>query len=80
MESNRTNVVLILQQFFLLQIQLFLKYLSGKKTLPSKEEMLKETNEEMKTRWKNGLTKKQAHMMGVDLLVIENALSSCYIS
>jgi len=51
-----------------LQIQLFLKYLSGKKTLPTKEEMLKITNEEMEIRWKNGLTKKQAHMMGLDLL------------
>ncbi|KAJ6646824.1 Senecionine N-oxygenase [Pseudolycoriella hygida] len=51
-----------------LQIQLFLKFFTGAKTLPSTEEMMRITNEEMEIRWKNGLARKHAHMMGVDLL------------
>ncbi|KAG4076275.1 hypothetical protein HA402_014824 [Bradysia odoriphaga] len=51
-----------------LQIQLFLKYLSGSRNIPSKEDMMSTTNKEMDSRWKNGFKKKQAHTLGTDLL------------
>lgn len=41
-----------------------MKYFSKQKQLPSKADMLKETNDEMEERWAKGLKKRQAHMMG----------------
>lgn len=41
-----------------------MKFMTGEKKLPSKEAMLKETNDEMETRWAKGYKKRQAHMMG----------------
>lgn len=41
-----------------------LKFFSKQKDLPSKEEMLAETNREMEERWAQGYKKRQAHMMG----------------
>lgn len=43
-----------------------MKFLSGKKKLPSKAEMLKDTEEEMAKRWAKGYKKRQAHLMGPD--------------
>lgn len=51
-----------------LQIQLFLKYLSGSRSIPSKEDMMSITNKEMESHWKLGFRKKQAHTLGSDLL------------
>lgn len=41
-----------------------MKFLTGQKELPSKEEMLKDTEREMAERWAKGYKKHQAHMMG----------------
>ncbi|KAK9505562.1 hypothetical protein O3M35_009584 [Rhynocoris fuscipes] len=49
---------------FDLQVRYVLKVLEGEVKLPSKEEMLKDTENEMKLRKENGLKKKQFHMMG----------------
>lgn len=54
-----------------LQVQLFLKQLSGSIILPTRDEMLQTTNDEMECRRKKGFAKKQAHQMGIELLVKE---------
>lgn len=41
-----------------------MKYFSKQKALPSKADMLKDTNDEMEARWQKGYKKRQAHMMG----------------
>lgn len=41
-----------------------MKYFSKQKQLPSKADMLKDTNDEMEKRWAQGYKKRQAHMMG----------------
>lgn len=51
-------------QMFDLQTRFCVKFLSGEKELPSKEEMLRDTKEEMELRWTKGYLKRQAHMMG----------------
>lgn len=51
-------------QMFDLQTRFIVKFLSGAKELPSKEDMLRETEEEMQERWDKGYKKRQAHMMG----------------
>lgn len=48
------------------QVRFCIKFLTKQKELPSKEEMLRETNEEMEKRWAKGYKKRQAHMMGPD--------------
>lgn len=52
---------------FDLQIRFCLKFMTGIKKLPSKEEMMEDTDREMKQRWERGLKKSQAHLMGTDL-------------
>ena len=51
-------------QLFDLQVRFALKFYSGQKELPSKEEMLADTEKDMEERWAKGFTKRQAHMMG----------------
>jgi hypothetical protein len=51
---------------FDLQSRFFLTFLSGQKRLPSRGEMLKDCENEMKQRWEKGLRKHQAHVMGED--------------
>lgn len=41
-----------------------MKFLSGQKALPSKKEMIQDTEDEMKSRWEKGYKKRQAHLMG----------------
>lgn len=41
-----------------------MKYFSQQKQLPSKEEMLEDTQRDMERRWAQGYKKRQAHMMG----------------
>lgn len=41
-----------------------MKYFSKQKQLPSKEEMLEDTQRDMERRWAQGYKKRQAHMMG----------------
>lgn len=51
-------------QMFDLQTRFCLKYYSGEKTLPTREEMLADMHEQMKQKWMQGYRKSQAHMMG----------------
>lgn len=51
-------------QMFDLQARFCLKYYSGEKTLPTKQEMLADMHEQMKQKWMQGFRKCQAHMMG----------------
>lgn len=53
-------------QMFDLQVRFCVKYLSGLKKLPSREEMMADTEREMSDRWARGYKKRQAHMMGPD--------------
>uniref|UniRef100_T1HWV6 Flavin-containing monooxygenase n=1 Tax=Rhodnius prolixus TaxID=13249 RepID=T1HWV6_RHOPR len=50
---------------FDLQVRYFLKIMEGEVKLPSREEMLNDTKQEMLRRKASGLKKKQFHMMGV---------------
>lgn len=45
-------------------MRFFLKFLTKKKQLPSREEMLRVTNEEIEKRWAKGLKERKTHMMG----------------
>ncbi|XP_017771385.1 PREDICTED: senecionine N-oxygenase-like [Nicrophorus vespilloides] len=53
-------------QMFDLQARFFLKYLNGTISLPSRELMLEDTENDMKNRWAKGYSKRQAHSMGPD--------------
>jgi dimethylaniline monooxygenase (N-oxide forming) len=53
-------------QMFDLQSRFFLTFLTGQKRLPSKDEMVKDCENEMNQRWQKGLRKHQAHVMGED--------------
>lgn len=53
-------------QMFDLQVRFVMKFFSGKKPMPSKKEMLRDTEIEMQKRWDKGYKKRQAHMMGKD--------------
>ncbi|CAO1415183.1 unnamed protein product [Diamesa tonsa] len=53
-------------QMFDLQVRFCLKFMTGLIKLPSKAEMIEDTEQDMKERWDRGLKKHQAHMMGVD--------------
>lgn len=52
-----------------------MKFLSGKKELPSKLEMQADTDAEMEERWQRGYKKRQAHMMGPDQIKYYNCLA-----
>lgn len=54
-------------QMFSLQARFCLKFMSGQKKLPSKEEMMKDYEVDMEQRWKKGLPKKKGHVMGPDI-------------
>lgn len=73
MNINRPTMALIglpfyvcASQMFDLQVRFVMKFLSGKKPMPSKEEMLSNTEMEMQKRWDKGYKKRQAHLMGED--------------
>lgn len=51
-------------QMFDLQIRFCLTFMTGRKELPSKDEMLEDTARDMGGRWQRGLTKTKAHSMG----------------
>lgn len=55
-----------LTQMIDLQIRFFLKFLSGGKAFPSREEMLADTEKEMAERWARGFSIRKAHAMGDD--------------
>lgn len=49
---------------FDLQARFVMRYYSGSKALPTREEMLADHEAEMGTRWAKGYSKRQAHAMG----------------
>lgn len=53
-------------QMFDLQSRLFLTFMTKRKSLPTKQKMLDDERSEMESRWRKGLRKHQAHMMGPD--------------
>lgn len=53
-------------QMFDLQSRFFLTYVTGRKILPSKQELLNLHEAEMSARWSRGFRKHQAHLMGED--------------
>lgn len=53
-------------QMFDLQVRFAVRFICGEKKMPSKREMLADTECEMQKRWDKGYKKRQAHMMGED--------------
>lgn len=49
---------------FDLQARFFIATLNGTLQLPNKDDMQKDTDEEMAARWARGYSKRQAHLMG----------------
>jgi len=55
-------------QMFSLQARFCLKFMTGQKVLPSRDEMMKNFEAEMQERWVlRGLPKKKSHVMGPDI-------------
>lgn len=54
-------------QMFDLQIRFCLAFMTGKKQLPSKQQMMIEYNADMENRWNRGVPKKRAHDMGGEI-------------
>lgn len=51
-------------QLFSLQSRFCLSFITGKKELPTRQEMLDDYEADLNERWKRGLPKKKAHLMG----------------
>lgn len=49
---------------FDLQIRFCLTFMTGRKELPSREELLQDSEDDMNRRWQRGLSKTKAHSMG----------------
>lgn len=69
---NRPSLAIIGLPFFAigtplldLQVRFCLEFMTGRKQLPSREEMLRETEAESNERWKT-LPKKKAHFLGLE--------------
>lgn len=54
-------------QTFDLQIRFCLTFMTGRKELPSKEEMLEDTKRDMNGRWQRGFKREKAHAFGKGL-------------
>lgn len=54
-------------QMFSLQARFCLQFITGRKKLPSKEQMLAECESDLKARWARGLPPRKAHLMGHDI-------------
>jgi dimethylaniline monooxygenase (N-oxide forming) len=59
-------------QMFQLQVQFCLTFITGRRPLPSKEEMLREYEDDMRERWRKGLSSRKGHFMGPDSSVQQN--------
>ncbi|KAG5680259.1 hypothetical protein PVAND_009778 [Polypedilum vanderplanki] len=53
-------------QMFDLQARFCLTFMTDKKKIPSKTEMIEDSEKEMNKRWSKGFKKHQAHLMGCD--------------
>lgn len=54
-------------QIFSLQSRFCLTFMTGRKLLPSKHEMMMDSEVDMEQRWISGLPKKKGHLMGPDV-------------
>lgn len=54
-------------QLFSLQARFCLSFLTDKKKLPTKQEMLLDSEADLKERWSRGLPKRKAHFMGLNV-------------
>lgn len=63
-------------QMFDLQARFCLTFMTGRKDLPSQNEMLQDFQREMNERWSKGFKKHQAHLMGHDQNKYYEELSS----
>lgn len=54
-------------QLFSLQSRFCLSFITGKKTLPTRKQMKEDCESDLEDRWKRGLPKRKAHMMGRDV-------------
>lgn len=54
-------------QMFDLQVRFCLTFMTGRKKIPSKEQMMAEYEADMESRWQRGLAKKKAHYMGAEI-------------
>lgn len=53
-------------QMFSLQARFCLEFITGRKKLPNKDQMLAEYESDLKARWARGLPARKAHSMGID--------------
>lgn len=51
-------------QMFDIQVKFCLTFMTGRKVLPSKQEMVDDTEREMERRWQSGIKKRRAHGLG----------------
>lgn len=51
-------------QTFDVQIRFCLEFMTGKLALPTRQEMLEDTNRDMSERWARGLSRRKAHAFG----------------
>lgn len=54
-------------QMFSLQARFCLQFMTGRKKLPSRNQMLEECENDLKARWARGLPPRKAHLMGLDI-------------
>lgn len=54
-------------QLFSLQSRFCLSFMTGRKALPTKEQMMEDTERDLDERWRRGLPKRKAHKMGLTL-------------
>lgn len=57
---------LVAMPMFDLQVRFCLTFMTGRKQLPSKEEMLNDTEREMSDQWARGLKRHKAHFIGME--------------
>lgn len=53
-------------QAFDFQAQFCLKFMTKQLELPTRDEMMKDFEDDIEARWQSGLTKREAHLMGFD--------------
>lgn len=63
-------------QMFDLQTRFCLTFMTGRRRLPSRQEMQEDQDKEMNERWSKGLKQHQAHIMGADQNAYYQELSS----
>lgn len=60
------NAFFYINTLFFLKVRFCLKFITGVKPMPTREEMQEDTDRDMEERWNRGYKQHQAHMMGPD--------------